>query len=104
MENAELFNAIVIELELETEKNSIINKEFLIDKINQLILNDFSKLVVLLYKVDVNENKLKQSIKENQSMDAAEIIVDLIIERQLQKIKTKEQFKPGNDIPKNERW
>jgi hypothetical protein len=104
MENAELFNAIVIELELETEKNSIINKEFLIDKINQLILNDFSKLVLLLYKVDVNENKLKQSIKENQGTDAAEIIVDLIIERQLQKIKTREEFKPGNDIPENERW
>jgi len=104
MENAELFKAIVKELELETEKNSTMNKEFLIDKINQLILTDFSKLVLLLYKADVSENKLKQSIKENQSIDAAEIIVDLIIERQLQKIKTKEQFKPGNDIPENERW
>jgi len=104
MENAELFKRIAKELELGTEKDSTISKGYLIDKINQLILSDFSKLILLLYRIDVNEKKLKQLIAEKKSTDAAEIIVDLIIERQIQKIKTRERFKPGNDIPENEKW
>jgi len=60
--------------------------------INDLILNDFQKLISILYKVDVDEKKLKRILKENIGTDAAEIIATLVIERELQKIETRRQF------------
>lgn len=60
--------------------------------INDLILNDFQKLISILYKVDVGEQKLKRILKENAGTDAGEIIANLIIEREIQKIETRKQF------------
>src|SRR6476469_1577107 len=79
-----------------------VEKEKLIERlaglINELILNDFQKLVQLLYLVDVQESKLKRVLKENSDADAAYIISSLIIERQLEKIKARGSFRPPNDI------
>ena len=77
----------------------------LIEKINELILTDFQKLVTILYRVDINEVKLEKLLNENPEKDAGIIIAELIIERQLQKIKTREQF-GGKDpsIPDDEKW
>jgi hypothetical protein len=60
--------------------------------INELILNDFQRLISILYKVDVDEKKLKRILKENTGTDAGEIIANLIIEREIQKIETRKQF------------
>lgn len=60
--------------------------------INNLIVNDFQKLISILYRVDVDEKKLKRILIENTGMDAGEIIAALIIERELQKIETRKQF------------
>ena len=61
--------------------------------INDLIQNDFQKLISILYRVDVNENKLKNILKEEAQRDAADIISNLIIERQVQKINTRNQYR-----------
>jgi hypothetical protein len=61
--------------------------------INDLIQNDFQKLVFILYKVDVDENRLKRILKEQTGKDAAAIIADLILERQIQKIATRKLYK-----------
>ena len=60
--------------------------------INQLIQNDFEKLISLLYRIDVSEPKLKQLLKQNPQEEAGKIIAALIIERQLQKIQTRRHF------------
>lgn len=60
--------------------------------INDLIQNDFQRLVTILYKIDVDENRLKRILKEKEGKDAAVIIAELIIERELQKIETRKQF------------
>ena len=65
----------------------------LADYINQLMVNDFSRLLNLLYRIDVNEEKLKTSLKEFYDKDAADVIATLVIERQLQKILLREQYK-----------
>jgi hypothetical protein len=74
-------------------------------RINELIQNDFAKLVLILYRLDVSESKLKILLKEYPDADAATIIAELIIERQLQKIKTRQTFR-GDDtfIDENEKW
>ena len=68
-------------------------REKLIEFINHLIQKDFEKLVSILYRVDVDENKLKTLLKASPGTDAAVLIADLIIERELQKIKTRKTFK-----------
>ena len=78
-------------------------KEQLIVYINHLLLHDFNKLAQILYRVDVDEKKLKELLQENIETDAAVIIADLLIQRQKEKIKTKEAFKSKGNIP-DEEW
>ena len=68
-------------------------QEKLVTFINDLIKNDFQRLVAILYKVDVDEDKLKRILKEEAGKDAASIIAKLIIEREIQKIESRERFK-----------
>jgi hypothetical protein len=79
-------------------------EEKLKQHINHLIQNDFEKLVRLLYRIDVSEKKLKGLLQQNANKDAGEIIAKLIIERQLEKIKTRDQFKKKDDISEEEKW
>jgi hypothetical protein len=81
-------------------------KEKLAEHINELINNHFDELVGLLYRIDVNENKLRQVLKDHAEKDAAAIIAELIIERQLQKIKSRQQFRKQDEegTGNEERW
>lgn len=79
-------------------------REPLIDYINYLLIHDFNKLVHVLYRVDVNEQKLKELLKANAQTDASVIIADLLIQRQEEKLKTKEAFKSNRDIPEEDKW
>jgi hypothetical protein len=76
-------------------------RHLLISYINELINTDFNSLVQLLYRIDINEKKLKILLNNNKGSDAAPLVADLIIARQLQKIETKKIFtnkeKSGND-------
>lgn len=73
--------------------------------INNMITDDFQQLVNLLYRVDVNERKLKYLLQENVGEDAAAIIAGLIIDRQFEKIASRQQFKKDNSIEDSEeRW
>ena len=71
--------------------------------INDLITHDLNKLMSLLYRIDVSEKVLKGNLQE-QKEDAGVIIAELIIDRQLQKTKTRKQSRPNDDIPENEKW
>src|SRR6478752_7287767 len=79
-------------------------KERLSSHINFLIQSDFQKLVSILYRVDVNESKLKHLLQENQGFDAANIITDLIIERELQKIRSRQEYRNDENISDDEKW
>ncbi len=75
------------------------------NEISHLIQTDFQKLVGILYRIDVNERKLKYLLQENVGEDAAFIIADLIIERQVEKIKSRQQFSRRDDnISEEEKW
>lgn len=76
----------------------------LTDAINQLIEKDFSKLVMILYRLDVNEARLKKTLKENSGENSGKVIAGLIIERQLQKQKSRQQNQYRRDIPDDEKW
>ncbi len=76
----------------------------LIAFVNDLINKDFNALVQLLYRIDVNEKKLKQLLQQNKNIDASLIIADLIIKRQLQKIATGKQFNNTKKSPPDDGW
>jgi hypothetical protein len=92
-------------IELKKEVSSDQLADILAEHINDLIDRNFNKLVNLLYRIDVNESKLREMLNEN-SNDAGRVIAGLIIERQLQKIRSRESFRINNDnsIDENEKW
>ena len=80
-------------------------ENYMTEKINELIKNDFNHLIQVLYRIDVNEARLKQVLKDNPNEDAGKIIAALIMERQLQKIKSRKQFNQQNNKGNNEeKW
>ena len=79
-------------------------RQKLVQAVNHLLVNDFNKLVWVLYRVDVSEPKLKRLLQEHPKTDAAQLITDLLIERQQEKARSREHFKGNADIPEDEKW
>ena len=106
MDQDETIREVAEELGIAVQGNSFeFNRQLLINRINELIQFNFQQLVLILYRVDVNEEKLRYLLKESGEEDAASIIADLLIERQAQKIISRKQFGKGeNDIEENEKW
>jgi|SRR5664279_1173833 len=75
---------------------------------NCLIQNDFPKLVGLFYRIDISETKLRRILKENPDENAGIMIASLVIERLLQKIRSRESFRSKPDVisgdPDAEKW
>ncbi|RYY68723.1 MAG: hypothetical protein EOO13_11545 [Chitinophagaceae bacterium] len=72
--------------------------------INRLIVEQFNELITLLYRLDINETKLKDLLQQHASEDAANIIANLIVERQEQKLRSRDLFKSFDNIPEEEKW
>jgi hypothetical protein len=64
----------------------------LAERLNALILSDFNALLSILYRVDVNEARLRELLKANEGENAGKIMARLIIERQGQKMQTRKEF------------
>lgn len=70
---------------------------FLSEKVNAMIQHDFQMLLQLLYRIDVDEEKLRRQLEQNKNEDAGRIIARLIIERQSQKIESRRQFRKDTE-------
>jgi len=103
MKDEQVLEEVSKELEVILKDYSI-TKQVLVEKINELINTDFQKLVSILYRMDVSEIKLKQLLNENSGTNAAIIIADLMIERQAEKIRSREQYKRDENISEDEKW
>lgn len=77
----------------------------LIILINELINKDFHSLIQLLYRIDVDEKKIKLYLEKKTGEDAADVLADLIIERQIKKMETSKKFSSGNrEESEEEKW
>lgn len=77
----------------------------LTDHINTLLNSGMEKLISLLYRLDINESKIRESLSDNVGQDAAPLIANLIIERQEEKIKSRQQFtRRDQSIDEEEAW
>jgi hypothetical protein len=73
--------------------------------VNSLIRNNFQQLVSVLYRIDVSEKKLTTLLQPPQQMQAGNIIATLIIERQIEKIKSRKVFSKQPTNPSDEeKW
>lgn len=79
-------------------------KKIIAERVEYLTNNDFSKLINLLYCIDINETRLKKLLTEAGGKDTAEIIAALIIERQIQKLESRKLFTQDSDMSADERW
>jgi len=105
MKEEQVLQEVSKELEIiVNEKDHSFAKQILAEKIDHLINNDFQKLVSILYRMDVSETKLKQLLSENPGTNAALIITDLMIERQEQKIISRQQFRRDENVSDDEKW
>jgi len=80
-------------------------RQRLAEYVNRLITGDFNKLIYILYRLDISEKKLKQLLVGQQQTDAGLLIANMIIERQLQKIQSRKQYRMQDDgIGEEEKW
>jgi hypothetical protein len=93
-----------LEIELPVSVSQKELREQLVAHINQLINHDFEKLVFYLYRIDVDETKMRRLLEQREGEGAAGLIADLIIERQLQKIESRKKFKQENTGTDEEIW
>jgi len=54
--------------------------------IEELLNDDYPKLMAMLYRIDLDEEFLNKKLKENHHSDTDEVITDLILKRELQKV------------------
>jgi hypothetical protein len=99
----EINSALAIDLPVNIDLEEM--KKLLAVHINHLIQHDFQKLIFILYRVDVNEEKLKLLLQENTGEDAGRLIATLLIDRQLQKISTRREYRSrANEENAEDKW
>jgi hypothetical protein len=70
-------------------------RKVLIRRIEELIEKDLEKLKWILYRIDVNERKVHEALATNEQLHYPEVLADLIIERQIEKARTRASFNEG---------
>lgn len=73
------------------DENALLS--WLATRINDLILHHFEKLLFLLYRIDIEEDKVKKMLSDRKNENAGWIIAELILQRQKEKLAWREKFK-----------
>ena len=79
-------------------------EELLAQRVETLISHYFEHFVFLLYRIDVPENQIRIILDNDAGAGAYHKIAALLIERQLQKIKSREMYKTDPPENEEERW
>ena len=61
--------------------------ETLVKYVDFLIRTDFNKLISILYRVDVSEEKLKRALQKNEYTPTCRVIATMLLEREIEKRK-----------------
>ncbi len=70
-------------------------KIYLVQKLTFLLDNKFDSLINILYKIDVNEERLKELFRGKNQKHIPTVLADLIIERSIQKVKFRQKYRDG---------
>lgn len=91
----EALQTIAQQLELILPENTSLKKQFelLTQRIDQLITADFNKLLRVLYRIDVYEEKIRKALAHTSDVPSAQVISYLLIERELEKVKWRNLYR-----------
>lgn len=70
-------------------------KNYLTEKMKDLLDNDYNLLINTLYRIDISEIKLSELFSSRNKESIPEKLADLIIERQVQKINFRKKYREG---------
>ncbi len=73
------------------------------ERINEMIIHDFNGLVTILYRFDVDEKRIRNNLRVGDH-DSGRLIAQMIVDRLLEKIKTRRQYRRDDLIDENEKW
>lgn len=68
-------------------------ENYLTKQVNYLLDHDFSRLLNALYRIDISESRTKELLQLSDADDISRNIARAIIEREMQKVKTRKQFR-----------
>jgi hypothetical protein len=80
-------------LPAQTDLNLIRNH--LIERVKELMSRDYDRFLNSLYRIDVNESKVREALHSKDRSIIPELLADIIIERQLLRVKTQILYKQG---------
>jgi hypothetical protein len=69
-----------------------------------LLLNRPERLFQVLYRIDVPEKGLRQTLAENPGADAAVLVTNLILRRMQEKAESRARFRDDREIPEEDKW
>lgn len=104
MEEKELYTALIAKLskDFSIEGSSLpvtadlsVIRDFLIKRIGILMSRDYDRFLNSLYRIDVSESKVQEILHSRDKTIITERIADLIIERQMLRLKTQLLYKHG---------
>ena len=104
MNENELYPSLVEKLykdfSLEKESLPAVNdlasiREHLINKVTELMSKDHERFLGSMYRIDVSESKVSAILRSKDRTTIPERFADLIIERQLLRIKTQMLYRSG---------
>jgi hypothetical protein len=72
--------------------------------INELLLTNPDKLISILYRMDVSEQKIKEMLHNRPNEDAGELIAQLMIDRQEARIIARRNYKMPESNDEEEKW
>ncbi|MDH5400190.1 MAG: hypothetical protein OEX02_18705 [Cyclobacteriaceae bacterium] len=61
--------------------------------VKNMLDHNFSLLLTALYRIDVSEQKVKETLAVADPSKMAEILADLILEREMAKVLTRQKYK-----------
>jgi hypothetical protein len=72
--------------------------------VNDLLVHNPDKLISILYRMDVSEQKIKEMLHSRPNEDAGILIAQLMIDRQEARIIARRTFKMPESDDEEEKW
>lgn len=70
-------------------------KKYLTEKIRDMLDNNYNLLINTLYRIDISEIKLAELFSSKNHESIPQRLAELIIERQIEKINYRKQYREG---------
>lgn len=61
--------------------------------ISHLLDHDFERLLQIMYRIDIDENRFKEVLQSEESKEIAAKLARMVLDRELEKVRTRAEYK-----------